>query len=169
MSISVKDGIAQSAKARTHRIVEAIKNTIIVVTAEIKDAEGIYPHNAGRLTMAEVCRRAGVHPITMMGKAHRDTTRPMILAWMNRIELARGATAVRSAVTKRADTAKEEYRRIAGEFQAMYQVEIPRHIEEIMNLKAQVAKLEDEKARLQEAVSQGRVVRLTRRGTKHSR
>jgi len=157
--------VVLAAKARTRRVVEAIKQAMLAIGKEVKDNDGIYPHNHGRLTMAEVCRRAGVHQITMMGKAHRDTTRPMIVAWIEKLGMIRGALKVRRAVTKRSNTANAEYRRIATQFQAMYQLEMPRRDLEIAQLQAKSAELEAENERLRAQVYPGRVVQLPK--TRH--
>ena len=116
--------------------------------------------------MAEVCRRADVHPITMMGVAHRDTTRVTVLSWIESLsaKLVTGARTIQKIVKQRVDTADESYRLIAAKFQAMYQVEIPKRDEAIEALQARVSELESDNLQLQEKLSQGRVAR--RRGNK---
>ncbi|WP_284343869.1 hypothetical protein [Dyella mobilis] len=151
------------AHERTQRVVEAIKRAMGVIQNEIKGNEGIYPQNRGRLTMAEVCRRADVHPITMMGKSHRDTTRPMVLDWLRKLEKVEGAATVQSTVTKRADVAKDEFRRIAAQFQAMYQVEMPARDGEIKRLNDKVGELQAENARLLKLTTGAQVVSLSNR------
>jgi hypothetical protein len=80
--------------------------------------------------------------------------------WIQQQGIIEGAAKIRSAVTRRAGDAKEEYRRTASQFQAMYQVEMPRRDKEIEQLRIKIAELEAENLRLQEQVSQSRVVRL---------
>jgi hypothetical protein len=162
MTASGSERVRKSAEARTGRVINKIKTAMKEIEAEVKKFGGIYPHNSGRLSMAEVCRRAGVNPITMMGKAHRRTTRLMIQAWIKKLQLIEGADKVRSEVTERAVTAEEKYQQIACQFQAMYQIEMPKRDNEIELLKAQVSELRTENLLLQEAVSDGRVVRLPR-------
>lgn len=158
--------VVKSAKDRTQRVVASIKEAMAAIEAELGDNDGIYPHNRGRISMAEVCRRSGVHEITMMGRAHFETTRPMIISWMRGLTTVMGAATRRRAVTSRADLAEENYRRVASQFQAMYQVEIPKRDAEIARLQTKIAELEAENLRLYEQVSNSRVVRLpsNRRG-----
>lgn len=166
MSKSDELPVIRSARDRTLRVVDSVKKSMNLIEREIADNEGIYPHNHGRLTMAEVCRRSGVHQITMMGKAHRDTTRPMIVRWIQGLKLLEGAAKIRGAVTRRTDAAREEYRHIASRFQAMYQVEIPRRDLEIEQLKLRVSQLEAENSQLLEQTLSPKVARLPSRAIK---
>ena len=161
MTAAREERVTQSAKARSSRIVEKIKRAMTEIEAEVKASDGIYAYNSGRLSMAEVCRRAGVHAITMMGKAHCKTTRPMIASWIAKLSLVKGAANVRKTVTARSNAADEEYKRIACQFQAMYQVEVPKLINEIKQLRTFAENLQSENTRLQETISKGRVVHLS--------
>jgi len=161
MTATREERVTRSAKARSSRIVEKIKRAMTEIEVEVKAADGIYAHNSGRLSMAEVCRRAGVHAITMMGKAHYRTTRPMIASWIAKLSLVKGAGNVRKTVTARSNAADEEYKRIACQFQAMYQVEVPKLINEIKQLRTFAENLQSENTRLQETISNGRVVHIS--------
>ena len=152
--------VVQNAKERTLRVVGAIKAAMAEIARELAENDGIYPHNKGRLSMAEVCRRAGVHSITMAGAAHCDTTRPMVQSWIKQVWTIRGRAKVRKVITRRSDEADERYRWIASQFQAMYQIEIPRRDEEIATLQRRVKELEATNAQLQDEISRGRVVQL---------
>lgn len=159
---SIPKRVAKSAEVRSNRVRKAIHDAMNKIEEEIMAADGMYPYNGGRLSEAEVCRRAGVHPITLMGKAHRDTTKLEVQAWLTHVRagIVTGSRSVRKAVHDRATTAKDRYREIAAKFQAMYQVEIPRREDELRRLKARIGELEAENARLQEQVAKGLVVRL---------
>lgn len=152
--------VVENAKERTRKVVAAIKNAMAEIREDVKATEGVYPMNAGRLSMAEVCRRAGVHPITLMGKAHRDSTRPMVQRWLQELGSVQGSRHVRATITMRADIEKEKCRRIASQFQAMYQVEMPKRDAELARLRERISALEAENLLLREQVAQGRVVRL---------
>jgi hypothetical protein len=141
----------------------AIKNALVAIKKDVDANEGLYPFNSGRLSLAEVCRRAGVHPITMMGKAHRDSTRPMIQRCLQELGTVQGSGCVRATVTMRANTEKAKYCRIASRFQAMYQVEIPKRDAELGRLRERISELEAENLRLREQVAQGRIVHLPHR------
>lgn len=158
--------VIRSAKNRTLRVVHSVKTAMSMIEREIAENEGIYPRNGGRLTMAEVCRRSGVHQITMMGKAHRDTTRPMIVRWIQGLKLIGDSIAIRGTVTKRADAAREEYRKIASQFQAMYQVEIPRRDREIEQLRLRISQLEADNSLLLQEIAFPKVTHLPSEGRK---
>jgi hypothetical protein len=55
--------LARGAKAaeKNH---ERVRETMVEVQREMAENEGIYPHNKGGLSLAEVARRAGIHPFT---------------------------------------------------------------------------------------------------------
>lgn len=154
-----------AAKARTSRVSAAIEKAMKIMEKEIADNDGIYPRNSGRVSLAEVCRRANVHPITLMGESHKGTTRVAILNWKEGLvsKLVKGKTAIRQAVTKRAVSAEESFQDIATQFQAMYQVEIPKRDAELEALRLRVKELEAENIRLLEQISHGRVVRFPRK------
>ncbi|RDD80816.1 hypothetical protein DVJ77_15275 [Dyella tabacisoli] len=130
------------------------------IEAEIKENEGIYPFNRGRLSIAEVCRRARVHEITMMGPTHKKTTLPMIKNWMENLGAIKGSRRIKTDVTRRSDEAKYKYVLIASQFQAMYQVEMPERDKEIEQLRGKVAELEAENLQLRAQNSESRVIRL---------
>ena len=160
----VPDQLAESARKRTSRVFDSVKSATEIMEKEIKDSDGIYAYNGGRLSLAEICRRANVHPITLMGKQHKDTTRVFALKWIERVSGAtiKGKAPIRREITKRVASAEDKYRLVAAEFQKMYQVEIPRREDEIEALRKEVAELKEENLRLQRQVAQGRVVRLRR-------
>lgn len=151
-----------SGNARTAHVVAAIQNAMKIIEDEVDTAGGLYPYNHGRLTMAETCRRAGIHPITMMGPAHKASTRPMILDWIKRLQskMVVGASSVRKIVTIRADDWEAQYKLIAAKYKQMYSIEIVQRDSAIDQLKARVIVLEAKNLQLQEQISQGRVVRL---------
>lgn len=161
--MTVRPKLASSlGSARTARVVAAITAVMKTIEEEIDAAGGLYPYNHGRLTMAEVCRRADVHPITMMGPAHKTSTRLMILDWIKRLQskMVVGARTVRKTVTARADDWETQYKLIAAKYKQMYSIEIIQRDSTIDQLKRRVAVLEAENLQLQEQLSQGRVVRL---------
>lgn len=52
------------------------------IDRELDSNDGIYPKNKGRLTQAEVCRRAGIGEKTLQGKTHRTTTHLEVNKWL---------------------------------------------------------------------------------------
>ena len=79
------NALLDHSKSRTKEVVKKIREAMQTIELDIDQNEGIYPFNGGRLTQAEVCRRAGVHKITLQGPAHRATTREMIEVWLKKV------------------------------------------------------------------------------------
>jgi len=125
---------------------------------EIVDADGVYPYNSGRLSVAEVCRRAGVHQVTLQSSVHKGRTRLTVLAWLERMKtsMPRGAKAVRKRVDGRATQWKELYQNLAAQYKNMYSIEIVRRDALIKELKDQTKLLRSQLA--QARASGGRVV-----------
>jgi hypothetical protein len=125
---------------------------------EIVDSDGIYPYNSGRLGLAEVCRRAGVHQVTLQSVTHKGSTRLTVLAWLEKVKVSmpRGAKAVRKRVDGRATQWKELYQKLAAQYKNMYSIEIVRRDQEIKELKRQAKLLRSQLA--QARSSGGKVV-----------
>lgn len=152
--------VLQSAAIRRKRVVDAVKIAMATMEGEIASSGGIYPHNRGRLSLAEVCRRAQVHSITLMGKTHRDSTRLLVLEWVGSNSRS-GARAKRedksSQRSKRVDL-HDSVRLLAAKLQSIHQVEIPWRDEEIERLKNVISALNEEIAGLREKLSTLNVV-----------
>lgn len=161
MTTKATRAIIENAKSRSRRVGEAVNRAMATISGEIRENGKIYPHNGGRLSMAEVCRRAGVDPITLHGLVHRDTTRKAVQDWLKKLKVVRGTKQIKSAVTKRAVVAKEELKRVASQFQAMYQIEIPKRDAEIARLTSINDELTKENALLAALVTDRRVVSLS--------
>ena len=130
--------------------------------AEVDACDGVY---AGRLSLNEVCRRAGVHPVTIHGPAHAKTTKPRALAWLSRIKQKTGSRKreVRASDSRRVLDAKAELRALAANFR-LRENEIPRLNEEIDRLRRRVVELEAEVQGFLAVTSGGSVVPMPKRG-----
>lgn len=147
-----------SASSRTAKVVERVNAALAMMEAEIEGAGGSYP---GRLSLNEVCRRAGVHPITMQGPAHAKTTKPMVMAWLSakRRTTSTSKRAGKSSESKRARSTEMELRELAAHFR-LRENEIPRLNEEIDELRKRVAVLESENLELRALASNGVITRI---------
>jgi hypothetical protein len=140
-----------SAKSRTGKVVERMRAAMASMQEQIDAAGGVYP---GRLSLNEVCRRAGVHPITMQGSAHVKTTKPIVLAWIaaRRRSTATRRRDVRSVGARVTRGVEDELRELAAHFR-LRENEIPRLNAEIVELKETIERLEAENSDLRAAVS----------------
>jgi hypothetical protein len=72
----LKDAAAETAKQRTEEIVRKVNTAMTTISQEIESADGRYLGNkSGKLTQAEVCRRANIHVQTLHSPAHCNSTR----------------------------------------------------------------------------------------------
>jgi len=151
-------GMLAHAKGRSEDVVNKLRQAMAAIEIEIDAHAGIYPFNGGRLSQAEVCRRAGVKPITLLGPAHKETTKVELDEWLARVtsQTVKGKKSVRRAVTDRATEWKEQLEKIATQY----------HLAELrmVGLAARVAELEAENAALREAMRSGPVVGIRPKG-----
>ena len=98
-----------SGKKRTEGVVQRVKAAMSAIELEIDANDGLYPFNKGRVTYAEVCRRANVRNTTLLKPAHKNTTRGAIEEWLAKLSgnLVKGRKSIRRKVTERATVAEE--------------------------------------------------------------
>lgn len=118
MTATIPIGLLEHAKQRTQAVVKKLRDAQREIEKEIDANEGIYPYNGGRISQAELCRRAEVSQVTLSTPAHRDTTREMVEEWLARIRNASitGRKSVRRTVTDRADEWKRQHADIAENY-----------------------------------------------------
>lgn len=139
---SEKYGSTLSA-VRSGRVRISIERALKKIEQEMEEADGIYPGNGGRLSVAEVSRRAGVSSITLYGKNHRTTTLAMVRSWIGIQERTGRATrrgAKRSAAERVLEW-KRRYNDIAASYKRMYSIEIVQRDAKIESLQKEVERL----------------------------
>lgn len=141
--VSVPNPLLNFSKQRSTDIVAKLRKAMSLIEKEIEEQEGLYPFNKGRLTQAEVCRRAGVSKVTLQGSQHKATTKVEVDEWVERVTsgIVKGKKNVRKAITDRAETWKADLKEIA---QRYHESELSRS-----DLQRQVAEL-TEKVRILE-------------------
>lgn len=110
-----------ASKARTTKVISKVREAMKVMELDIQTSEGIYPFNGGRISVAEVCRRAKISNMTLQAPAHRDSTKVVVEEWIKKltVRLTTGAKIVRRAVTDRA----EEWKRVHDEIATAYHID----------------------------------------------
>jgi hypothetical protein len=153
--------IVEHAKSRTEEVRRKVSEAMRAIELDIEQNEGIYPFNGGRLTQAEVCRRAGIRNVTLGGKAHKDTTREMVRVWLDGIEknLVAGKRAVRKAVTQRADDWHARYL-AAARMSDLYHIQFVDLNDKLKKSGVRISELEAENVQLRSELSHGKVVRM---------
>jgi hypothetical protein len=89
--------------------VERLKKAMKAIEKDIKDNDGIYPYNKGRLSQAELLRRGSVDKSTLQGKAHngKGGMREVVNRWLEKTisAMENGGKEVRKVITRRVDDA----------------------------------------------------------------
>lgn len=100
--------LVASAKARTSDLVGRLERAMATMAAEIQANDNLYPFNKGRVTQAEVCRRAGVNKVTLQNEIHKKTTRVKVDEWVKKTSsgIFTGRSSIRRAVSERVHLAR---------------------------------------------------------------
>ena len=138
MTTTTPTGLIEHAKQRTQAVIKKLRDAQKTIEEEINTNDGIYPDNGGKLSQAELCRRAKISQVTLSTPAHRDTTRMMVDEWLSRIRNASitGRKSVRRAVTDRAEEWKLHHAAIAENYRI---AEL-----EMLDMRGQLKKMRDE-------------------------
>jgi hypothetical protein len=111
---ALQEAAALYAKERSENVVRKIRIAMCTITEEIEKNEGLYILNSGRLTQAEVCRRAGVANITLYSPAHKSSTKIEVDTWIKKFKLRRKPE-IKKAINQRADFWKREHSKVADQ------------------------------------------------------
>jgi len=139
--------LLDTARQRSTDVVMKLRKAMSTIEQEIEEHEGLYPFNKGRLTQAEVCRRAHVSKVTLQGVQHKQTTKVEVDEWVARLTkgIAKGKKNVRKAVTDRAEAWKSELEAIA---QAYHEDQL-----ELISLRRQLAEVTIERDTLRKQLA----------------
>jgi len=150
---SIIASIADWSKKSHAQVIERIRSAMLEIEREIAANEGSYP---SRLSISEVCRRAGVDRATLEKATHKTTTLVEVSGWLGglRSRLTRGTKARHSAATKLAETYKCRLNVVCQKY---HEAEL-----EMVSLRGEVERLKAHIA----AVVTSNVVSMRRRGEK---
>ena len=139
--------LIEYSKRRSEEFVKKLRTAMAAVELEIEKNDGLYPFHGGRLSQAEICRRAGVTQVALQGASHKTTTKIMVDEWLNRVttQMKTGQKIVRRAITDRADAWKAQHSAIAN---AYHKVEL-----ELIDMNNRIHELESENNALREQLS----------------
>lgn len=153
--LSAPPELIEHSRQRSSAVVASIRKAMTTIEGEIEQNDGLYPYNKGRVTQAEVCRRAGIRKTTLQGPSHKESTRVELDRWLKRLEAAvvKGRKSIRRTVTERADQWKEELERIANEYHKTELV--------LVDVRLRVRELEEENAALRAQLALGIARKIT--------
>lgn len=162
MKKSDVDALVVAAAGRTKKLVMKLRHAMASIESDIEANEWIYPYNKGRVTQAEVCRRAGTRAAVLQGPVHKEKMLVEVNQWVASIQrkLITGHTSVRQAVTKRADDWKQLYA-AAAHHSNLYHLQMVTLRSQLKECERRIKTLESENLQLQVKVSEGRVVHIS--------
>ncbi|WP_434768047.1 hypothetical protein [Pseudomonas triticicola] len=143
------------SRSRSDEVLTKLKKAMEAIEKDIQDNDGLYPFNKGKLSLAEVCRRASIHKITLQGEKHNTTTKVVVKEWLQNLNrsVVIGVKTVRKRVTASADEWRDRYFEIARKYNEMYAINIVSMQSELDKARSRIADLESENIALRVKLS----------------
>ncbi len=110
MSEQHKLAAAKRGAARTEKTLQQVEDAIRAISDEMAGNGGIYPHNGGAVSMAEIARRAGINEATLY-KKDNTALKERAALWLDTLKKKEtvGRMRVRKTFLQRAESWKEKY------------------------------------------------------------
>lgn len=110
MSEQHKLAAAKRGAARTEKTLRQVEDAIRSIADDMANNGGIYPHNGGAVSMAEIARRAGINEATLY-KKDNTALKERAALWLDTLKKKEtvGRMRVRKTFQQRAESWKEKY------------------------------------------------------------
>lgn len=146
--------LQESAEKKRVATVKKLTDAMKAIELDIHANDNLYPFNAGAVTQAEVCRRAGISKTLLQAPAHKTSTKVMVDTWVAELKnrLITGRKNVRRAVTARADDWKEQHEYLRSSYH-IDMLKLEEAQAQIRKLTEDVASLREENAALREQIA----------------
>ena len=110
MSEQHKLAAAKRGAARTEKTLRQVEDAIRGIADDMASNGGIYPHNGGAVSMAEIARRAGINEATLY-KKDNTALKERAALWLVTLKKKEtvGRMRVRKTFQQRAESSKEKY------------------------------------------------------------
>ncbi|MCL4722924.1 MAG: hypothetical protein KJZ90_01490 [Rhodocyclaceae bacterium] len=111
MSEQHKIAAAKRGAEKTAKVHQKVEDAIRAIAAEMQANGGIYPHNGGAVSMAELARRAGINEATFYKKDNTGLKERASL-WLDTLKKKEtvGRMRVRKTFQQRAESWHEKYK-----------------------------------------------------------
>lgn len=111
MSEQHKIAAAKRGAAKTAKMRQQVDDAIRAITAEMQANGGIYPHNSGAVSMAELARRADINEATFY-KKDNTALKERASLWLDTLKKTEtvGRMRVRKTHQQRAEGWQEKYK-----------------------------------------------------------
>lgn len=161
MSEQHKLAAAQRGAARTAQMEQKVVQAMQAIQADMQANGGIYPHNGGAVSMAELARRAGISESSFYKKEPDNLAlKERADLWLDTLKKKEtiGRMRVRKTFAERAESWEKKYKAL-----------VQRHIcteLELQSLQAEAQKLRDDNAALLEQMrvaGRSKVTPITKR------
>lgn len=106
--------LVKHAAEKRENLIERLHQAMRMIEKEVEENEGIYPLNKGRITQAELCRRAHITQPALQSPTHKATTLKEINEWLTQVKTSalQGKKTIRKHVLQRVDASKEIIREL---------------------------------------------------------
>ncbi len=110
MSEQHKMAAAKRGVARTAKTLQQVEDAIRAISDDMAGNSGIYPHNGGAVSIAEIARRAGINEATFY-KKDNTALKERASLWLDTLKKKEtvGRMRVRKTFQQRAESWKEKY------------------------------------------------------------
>ena len=110
MSEQHKLAAAKRGAARTEKTLRQVEDAMRSIADDMANNGGIYPHNGGAVSMAEIARRAGINEATFY-KKDNTALKERAALWLDTLKKKEtvGRMRVRKTFQQRAESWKEKY------------------------------------------------------------
>lgn len=110
MSEKHKIAAAKRGAARTAKTLQQVEDAIRAISDDMADNDGIYPHNGGAVSIAEIARRAKINEATFY-KKDNTALKERASLWLDTLKKKEtvGRMRVRKTFQQRAESWKEKY------------------------------------------------------------
>lgn len=143
MTEAHKLAAARRGAARTEKMEKAVKEAMQAIQADMQANGGIYPHNGGAVSMAELSRRAGISESSFYKKDPENRAlKDMANLWLD--SLKKKETVGRMRVKKSLEQRVEDWHQ---KYLALEQRHIRTELE-LQSLEAKIYKLAEENTHL---------------------
>lgn len=115
MSEQHKIAASKRGAERTAKVMQRVEDAIRAITNEMQSNGGIYPHNGGAVSVAEVARRAEINESTFY-KKDNIALKERVALWLDTLKKKEtvGRMRVRKTFQQRAESWKQKYDALAN-------------------------------------------------------
>lgn len=158
----VREGI-EAAATKFNESRAIVLQAMRGIAAEIEKNGGLYPYANGRITVAEVLRRAGKSEayLRRSGSQQLQNLRHEVTAWVARIntEIANGATVVREKITESILEAQSQLSKVRQAY-AECELLLSETLAQLEACRREIEELKSQNASIRKAQADGIVVPL---------